>query len=181
MRSSIQNYTSILEETALTTRESEGEDQTVGLPKPRKRQNLPIKSRVVSSNRQVACLVITDTWLRTFGFYGSFSFKWCDNRLHKSRVSVGYKFPSWLLAKSINLGFEISSTVLGEGGLQVDSGYLRLQNQVPEDSPFMLACRRGDLDAIRQHLADRTGHVGDRTMTHGNTPLLVCPCRDKLR
>ena len=50
---------------------------------------------------------------------------------------------------------------------------IRIQNRVSIDSPLMIACRNGDVELIRQHLVDGNGHVNDRTLCSGKTPLLV--------
>jgi len=103
--------------------------------------------------------------LRWLGFYGqitavmarSGSRPWLD-----ASVYLGYQLPSWLWAQSIDFEFRISIPRL-----------FRVQRRVPLDSPFMEACRNGDVWQIRQHLCDGVGYLGDRATCNGVTPLLV--------
>ncbi len=104
-----------------------------------------------------------DSWLRRFGFYGTFATKSCARHLMTACISLGFSFPAWLWAKSF--GFEFFFCL---------PGHIKMQNRVDLQSPFLSACKAGDLRLIRQHLADRSGSVTDRSLCTGQTPLLVC-------
>lgn len=115
-----------------------------------------------------------DSWLRKLGIYGSFVFTSnIRSDSWKSKIEVGYIPPAWLCSRSISLDVQLSSIAAGQLGIQILPGSIRVQNRVPLDSPFMTACRRGDVRLIQQHLASRTGFVGDRSTCTGQTPLMV--------
>lgn len=101
-------------------------------------------------------------WLRQLGFYGTVHTRSYSQCRLDADIFLGYQFPTWLWSKSIDLQLQI----------RIPS-FIRMQNRVPADSPFIVACRQGDTDRIRQHLADRSGSVGDRLICTGETPLMV--------
>lgn len=122
---------------------------------------------------QKSAVLGADSWLRRFGLYGSFTVVSTSDEIRKTRVCVGYKLPTWVLSKSIMFDIQFSSLGPCETGIRILSGTLRVQNQVLKDSPFMAACQKGDIQLIRQHLNDKSGFLGDRTICSGKTPLLV--------
>ena len=102
------------------------------------------------------------SWLRRLGLYGTFKSRSYSQCLLDADIYLGYQFPTWLWSKSIDFQLQI----------RIPS-FIRMQNRVSADSPFIVACRQGDTDRIRQHLADRSGSVGDRLSCTGETPLMV--------
>ena len=131
----------------------------------------PAPTSTSTSNRWYITLGV-DSVPRWLGFYGYFAFTTSTNAWI-SRLCFGYCPPAWLCSKSVALELGLSNLATGDSGIQFLPGHIRLQNRVALDSPFMTACQRGDVRSIRQHLADRTGSVGDRTTCYGKTPLLV--------
>lgn len=101
-------------------------------------------------------------WLRQLGFYGRVHTKSYSQCLLDADIFLGYQFPAWLWSKSID--FELQIRI---------PSFIRMQNRVLVDSLWMVACRRGDIDRMRQHLADKSGSVGDRLSCSGQTPLMV--------
>ncbi|OKL59087.1 hypothetical protein UA08_05842 [Talaromyces atroroseus] len=102
-------------------------------------------------------------WLRQYGFYGTLKIRQSHSQhLLDTHILLGYKFPAWLWSKSIDieLKFQLPRCI-------------RMQNRVPVDSPFIVACRNGDVQRIRQSLADKPGSVGDRLSCTGETPLML--------
>lgn len=106
-------------------------------------------------------MVYSWPWLQQFGFYGRVHSSHSQSLLD-ANIFLGYQFPTWLWSKSIE--FELQ--------LRIPS-FLKMQNRVLADSPWMVACRQGDIDRMRQHLADKSGSVGDRLTCTGQTPLMV--------
>lgn len=113
-----------------------------------------------------------DNWLRSLGFYGSVVIASATDSW-TTRLRFGYRLPMWLLSKSITVDLQLASNEVDGLGLQILPGSIRMQNRVSLDSPFMQACLMGDVGLIKQHLLNRTGHVGDRASCSGKTPLLV--------
>ena len=91
----------------------------------------------------------------------------------QSTIRLVIGLPPWLLAKCLYFNLQFASLNGSQGGLQFLPSSIRVQNRVPDDFPFLKACREGDTALIKQHLRDRTGDVGDRAMSTGETPLLV--------
>ncbi|KAK0638925.1 ankyrin repeat-containing domain protein [Cercophora newfieldiana] len=100
--------------------------------------------------------------LRWMGFYGEIAARSSPQHLLAASVYLGYKFPSWLWARSFDVEFGIFIPRL-----------IRPQRRVPLNSPFLNACRNGDLWQMRQFLCDGVGLIGDRAMCNGVTPLLL--------
>ena len=100
--------------------------------------------------------------LRWFGFYGEIMMRSSAQYLFAASANLGYKLPAWLWAQSFDIEFSIFIP-----------HFIRPQRRVPLDSPFLTACRNGDVWQIRQCLSDRVGAVSDRAMCNGMTPLLV--------
>lgn len=119
-------------------------------------------------------VVETDSFLRKLGLYGSFVRSSTQDCISKYRFRLGYQFPTWFWRRSLDFDLQLASMPSGLG-LEVLPGYIRLQNRVPENFPFMVACRNGDIALIKQHLNDGTGDVHDRTICTGTTPLMVRP------
>lgn len=84
------------------------------------------------------------------------------------------KPPAWMYSMSITFDLQFANATFPGGEIRILPGTLQFQNQVLLDSSFMVTCANGDAKLISQHLNDRTGHVGDRAMCCGKTPLLVC-------
>lgn len=119
-------------------------------------------------------IVNIDSWLRKCGLYGFLSVvSGIDNDDWRSRVCVGFKPPVWIWSSSMTLDLQFASAKSSRAGIRILPGAIHFQNQVPLDSPFMDACAKGDVRSITQHLVDKTGHVGDRAICCGKTPLLV--------
>jgi len=119
-------------------------------------------------------VLTVDSFLRNLGFYGYFVL---DSNCPRwtARACVGYRTPEWLSSWSVSCGLELTSSALSskELGISITSGYMRIQNRVSINSDFMRACQRGDVELVRQNLANGTGSVRDRTVCLGKTPLLV--------
>jgi len=117
-------------------------------------------------------LLSVDSVLRRAGFYGHFIFTSSENDTKRKRIlCVGFCLPSWMTSKSVSLEIELTSFSISQELML--SECIRIQNRVSIDSPLMTACRNGDVELIRQHLVDGNGHVNDRTLCSGKTPLLV--------
>jgi hypothetical protein len=100
--------------------------------------------------------------LRRLGFYVEITTRSSSQHFFAASVYLGYKLPGWLWARSFDVEFGV-----------VVPRLIRSQYRVPLDSPFLEACRNGDVWQIRQYLCDGVGSVGDRAMCNGMTPLLV--------
>jgi hypothetical protein len=131
---------------------------------------------IMTSKRQCHVLAV-DSLLRSLGFYGYLVF---DSRQESwiLRVCVGYRPPLWLniwTSWSVSCGAELTNSTISpsEFGFSITSGYVRVQNRVSIDSPFMRACRLGDVGLIIQSLTNGSGRLADRTTCTGKTPLLV--------
>lgn len=137
----------------------------------RERYQTPNPPTKPTSRRRFALLSV-DSVLRKAGFYGHFIFKSSKNDTKRQRIlCVGFCLPSWMTSKSLSLEVELTSLSISQE--LILSKRIRIQNRVSIDSSFMTACRNGDAQLIRQHLADGKGHVNDRTLCSGKTPLLA--------
>ncbi|KAH6892431.1 ankyrin repeat-containing domain protein [Thelonectria olida] len=131
--------------------------------RPRQEVNFAKRSPLLQSATQWKSQSIgPESWFRRMGFYGAVTTKSCSQYLLVAYISLGYKFPPWLWLKSFD--FELTLTV---------PAFIRMQNRVSIDSPFMVACSKGDVPQIRQHLMNKSGSVGDRSSCTGQTPLLL--------
>ena len=115
-----------------------------------------------------------DHWLRQLGFFGSVTRITTTDERHNTRISMGFKLPTWISAKAFSVEMHWSYLERYLNEISVLPGYIRVQNQVRSDSPFMNACRASDVRLIRQCLENGSGCVRDRTICAGKTPLLVC-------
>lgn len=119
-------------------------------------------------------LLAVDSFLRKRGFYGYFVFN-TRQESWNMRTCMGYNPPAWPnLSTSwlASCGAELSNrTILpSEFGFSVTSAYVRVKNCVSIDSPFMRACRLGDVGLISQSLANGSGRLAGRTMSTGRHP-----------
>ncbi|KAI0377677.1 ankyrin repeat-containing domain protein [Hypomontagnella monticulosa] len=113
-------------------------------------------------SRHKATFVSLSPWLMRMGFYANLVTRSSRRCWIEAYVSLGYKFPSWFLAKSIDFEFRFSLP-----------RYITLQNRVNISSSFMTACSQGNVCKIRVCLAERSGSVRDRSLCTGKTPLLL--------
>ena len=118
-------------------------------------------------------IIGTTSWLWKFGFYGSFTAISRADKFNKSRITVGSKLPTWVASKSVILEVQFSNFQSLDSGFRILPGYFQVQNQVPLCSSFTIACRAGDVQLIRQHIAEKPGLTSDSTICSGKTPLLV--------
>ena len=125
----------------------------------------------VNVAKQKSMILQTESWLRKLGIYGSYSSNLGLKNHNYRRIRVGVNLP--LIAKTLFLEIQSFGSQTPWDGIYNIPIQLQIQNQVPLKSPFMDACARGDIDMIQQGLCRATGHVGDRTMCMGKTPLLV--------
>jgi hypothetical protein len=88
-------------------------------------------------------------------------------------IHVSMKLPRLGISKVVTFGLDWMLRDLPHSDISLLGGYLRLQNQVPWDSPLMKACGLGDVQILRHCLENGLGSVTDRTFRHGKTPLLV--------
>ncbi|RDK39596.1 ankyrin [Aspergillus phoenicis ATCC 13157] len=113
-----------------------------------------------------------DTWLRRCGLFGSIDVSSYKDSRWQTHVRIGYKFPSWLLAKSVMFSLRLASA-RSPGTLDILPGSISIQNRVPSNSPFMSACRNGDVKLMRQLISNGTGSLAVRTYCTGDTPLFL--------
>lgn len=131
--------------------------------------------RQTTSLRSVSRVFVLDTnsWLRKLGFYGSIIATAKADRTKNTRIFWGYKSPLRILRKDICLEVEFARQESCWSEICIRPGYIRFQNQVSANAPLMIACKRGNVELIQQHLRDGNGSVSDRTICSGKTPLLV--------
>ena len=115
----------------------------------------------------------TDSWLRKLGFYGSITATATADKNKITRIYWGYKPPLWMLRKDISFDVEFACLESCWSEIHIRPGYIRVQNQVPANTPFMTACKGGNVALIQQYLREGNGSVGDRVICSGKTPLLV--------
>ncbi|KAI9891583.1 MAG: hypothetical protein M1814_002517 [Vezdaea aestivalis] len=118
-------------------------------------------------------VINSDSYLRKLGLYGSFTLATRTGEECQAQIQFGFELPTWLYTGSVDIQVEISRLTAQEFGIKLSRGEIKVQNRVPDDSPFMMACRNGDIELIRQHLQERTGNIRSRTMCTGSTPLLL--------
>lgn len=114
-----------------------------------------------------------DSWLRKLGFYGSITATATADKNKTTRIYWGYKPPLWMLRKDISFDVEFACLESCWSEIHIRSGYIRAQNQVPANTPFMTACKGGNVALIQQYLREGNGSVRDRVICSGKTPLLV--------
>ena len=78
----------------------------------------------------------------------------CNTSLSHSSIEVEYKFPSWLLLKTLHLNFLF-------GRLNERSISLTLRNVIPHDHPWIVAAIDGDVEAIRRMIVECPSRVND--------------------
>ena len=128
---------------------------------------------VPSSIYRRLAVIRADSWLRSFGFYGSFCPASTSDGSKRARIVFGFKPFVQLCKKSLHLHVELVALFSQELALKILPGAMTLQNRVSHDSQFMIACRKGDVKLIQQHLTAHAGSVHDRTICTGTTPLMV--------
>lgn len=133
--------------------------------------NQHCKSSVVCWTQAI---VYSDSHLRRFGFYGSFTrATHAGSEQQQFQVKLGFKLPTWLTVNSIDVIIEFSRLSAQEVGINISRGEIKLQNRVPDGSSWMIACKNGDVKLMKQHLLEGTGSLRDKTTSTGSTPLLV--------
>ena len=163
-------YTTLMESRAAAIH---GSRQLRGERGARTRYEIP--SIPLTTRRRLA-VIKADSWLRTLGFYGSLTYIFTNDGSRGVRVVIGFKLPAWMSKISVDMEAEFATISSQAIGLRVLPGEIRLQNRVERSSPFILACSNGDTQLIKQHLKEKTGNLGDRTICTGSTPLMVsCP------
>ena len=86
---------------------------------------------------------------------------------------IGFKFPILVTHKAICLYLHFIRFGCSTINISILPGFIRVQNQVSVDSPFMKACATGDTLLISQYLKEDPELVNNRTICSGKTPLLV--------
>ena len=128
-----------------------------------------------SAIKSLRCSILEiDHWLRQLGFIGSVTRITTIDDRHNTRISIGYKLPTWISTKVFSVEMHWSYLERHLNEISILPGYIRVQNQVRSDSPFMIACKASDVRLIRQCLENGSGCVRDRTICSSKTPLLVC-------
>lgn len=95
----------------------------------------------------------------------------------KTKYRISVRYPGLLNITNFILEFEWARSVWRQECSI--STQIRLQNRVPDDSPFIMACRDGSVHLLEQLLRDGKGGVNDRTVSNGTTPLLASSCDRK--
>ena len=134
------------------------------------KNNQTVASSLVSEHR--ISLIRADSLLRKLGFFGCFVTV-LQGHESKQIKRIGFCPPPWLFSSTTSLELEISRTLTNYSSFLSSSWRLVVQNRVSKSSRFMLDCRKGDLEGIKQALRDGTGSLHDRTICRGQTPLLV--------
>jgi hypothetical protein len=141
-------------------------------PKSEKsRVKLPIEGRPSISETRSLVLGV-DNWLRNMGVFGSYTYA-AGADMWRRELKIGFNLPTWLWLKCVLVELRLMNPAPGVTGFRLQPSQICLQNRVPIESPFMVACRNGDVDLIQQHLRAGSGRVHDRTICTGQTPLLV--------
>jgi len=122
-------------------------------------------------------VVAVDSWLRRLGVYGSIVCTSHTNNTQTTRIFLGVKLPSLVSCKAISICARFARISSRPYEISILPGYIRVQNQVPVDSPFMDACSRGDVRLIRQYLSQSRSILNNRAICSGKTPLLVSTLR----
>lgn len=114
-----------------------------------------------------------DSWLRMFGFYYATTSSISVDNQQAIRIWMGYK-PPFCITRKVLLSY-LHVLCFGNSAFNISilPGFIRVQNQVHIDSPFMKACVTGDSALIRQHVEEDREVLHDRTICSGKTPLLV--------
>lgn len=136
--------------------------------------SVPVQETKIPISEIKSLILGVDHWLRNLGIFGSYTFIFGGGRWGRS-LKIGLNMPTWLWLKTVLVELRLMNQAPGVSGIRLLPSEIRLQNRVPIESPFMVACRNGDVDLIRQHLTTGVGRVHDRTICTGQTPLLVSP------
>ena len=78
----------------------------------------------------------------------------CNTSPSQSSIEVEYKFPSWLLSKTLHLNFLL-------GHLNEPSISLTLRNVITDDHPWFEAALNGDDEAIRRMIVECPSRIND--------------------
>jgi hypothetical protein len=108
--------------------------------------------------------------LQLVGCYTSMLLYLSDDKMITSRWLL-YNFP--LISKALHIQFTNRSFEAMPMGWALLGGQIVVKNTVPKDSDLMVACYKGNLEEVRQHLTRRNGGIHDVTR-NGDTPLAVC-------
>ncbi|KAI0105009.1 ankyrin repeat-containing domain protein [Nemania sp. FL0031] len=138
-----------------------------------------IQPETYASDRRLALCQINSivlenhsTW-RWMGFLGAFTYAVDVQHQWRSRLVFGFQPPTWTWLQSMVFQLDLAAPLNGASGFRITSGHLYLQNRVPVDSPFMAACQRGDIFLMKQYLTDQPWALRDKTISTGETPLLL--------
>jgi len=112
----------------------------------------------------------TDAYLRALGFYWTVTYTKTSDGAKKTQILLGFKMPHYVPWKSMSVLLEYNHFLNGTSKF---SQQFFVQNQLPEDSPFMLACAKGDMTFVKQSLQQDGSLIRSRTICTGKTPLLV--------
>ena len=134
--------------------------------------SIPVQGTRIPISEIKSLILGVDHWLRNLGIFGSYSYIFGAGRWERN-LKIGLNMPTWLWLKTVLVELRLTNHAPGVSGFRLLPSEIRLQNRVPIESPFMVACRNGDVELIRQYLNMGMGQVHDRTICSGQTPLLV--------
>jgi hypothetical protein len=115
--------------------------------------------------------------LQLVGCYTSMLLYLSDDKIITSRWLL-YNFP--LISKAFHIKFTNRSFEAMPMGWTLLGGHIAIKNTVPKDSDLMVACYKGNLEEVRQHLTRRNGGIHDVTRD-GDTPLAVRSLKSNAR
>ncbi|KAI1770949.1 ankyrin repeat-containing domain protein [Hypoxylon cercidicola] len=136
-----------------------------------RRRNLV--TRKIALRKIYSVLLDHDNWFRKLGFSGAYSSVYDIQRRWSSTISLGYQPPTWMSLSSILIELKLAGLPDGMTGFKIVSGNITIQNRVPISSPFMAACKSGDIAMMKQCLGEQPWAIGNRSICTGKTPLLL--------
>jgi hypothetical protein len=126
-------------------------------------------------------ILSADSWLRMFGFHCTINSSTSVDNEQATRIWVGYKPPFLITRKIVSIYLHFVRFGCSLFDVSILPSFIRVQNQVHIDSPFMRACITGDSELIRQYVEEDREILHSRSICSGRTPLLVSPLLNHAR
>ncbi|KAF2263102.1 ankyrin [Lojkania enalia] len=111
-----------------------------------------------------------DSWLRKMGVYCAVDVATDSLNIKKIKLLGGYNLPTWLTSKSFQVCLHLLLDMTNYS-ISIMPGFIRVLNRIPLESPFMLACQRGDIPMMGQYLRNDSELLHTKTICTGRTPL----------
>lgn len=128
---------------------------------PSATNQLPI-NRTFSSRAEPTNLSVEYSWIQSFGYV------WitiCRQSCGYNKISTTLRLPLsfWQIQRVIECRLQIYTCLHCGMGVKLTHPRFRMRNVIPQNSPIIRACERGDSLLVRELLQKREAYINDTT------------------